>query len=97
MTAASGEVPSGRNESHTIGQLVDLSRIGPHNREVSPTKDLGRLLILVGLLTLLLVTVIAAFLAANGPNWAKVKSLLDLLLPAETALLGVAVTFYMTD
>jgi hypothetical protein len=78
-------------------ETVSLSKMIPNWRQVVATKDSARLVVLVGLLAAFLTTVVAAFLAANGPNWPKVGSLLDLLLPAETALLGVAVAFYMTD
>jgi hypothetical protein len=39
-------------------------------------------------------TVVLAFLAVNGNHWVNTKELLQLLLPAETALLGSAVGFY---
>ena len=31
------------------------------------------------------------------PRWEQTKALMDLLLPAETALLGAAIAFYMTE
>ena len=42
------------------------------------------------------VTIILSFCAAiwRGSDWTNVKDLLQLLLPAETALLGSAVGFY---
>jgi hypothetical protein len=35
-----------------------------------------------------------AFIEIHSPDWANVKSLLDTLVPAESALLGSAVGFY---
>lgn len=35
-----------------------------------------------------------AFILVGSKNWEHVKSLLDVLIPAETALLGSAVGFY---
>jgi hypothetical protein len=43
---------------------------------------------------ILLVTIIWAFIDASGSHWGNAKELLQLLLPAETALLGSAVGFY---
>jgi hypothetical protein len=43
---------------------------------------------------ILFVTIIWAFIDAAGPAWKQAKDLLQLLLPAETALLGSAVGFY---
>lgn len=39
-------------------------------------------------------TIWAAFRCVGGPNWKDAKELLELLLPAETALLGGAIGFY---
>lgn len=63
-------------------------------------KDLVRLLIVILLFVAFLGTIAFAFvgaLTAETATWNNVKALLDLLLPAETALLGVAVAFYMTE
>jgi hypothetical protein len=40
------------------------------------------------------ITVWAAFIGANSANWPNFKELLQVLLPAETALLGSAAGFY---
>lgn len=40
-------------------------------------------------------SIYAAFL--NGNAWANDKDLLNLILPVETALIGTAVAFYMTN
>lgn len=40
------------------------------------------------------VTIVFAFSKVEDSGWANVKELLQLLLPAETALLGSAVGFY---
>ena len=41
-----------------------------------------------------LLTIIWAFVNVSGENWANTKELLQVLLPAETAILGAAVGFY---
>jgi len=56
-----------------------------------------RLVIVVLLFAAFIITLVWAFLGANGPYWKNVKDLLDLILPAETALLGTAIAFYMTE
>lgn len=43
---------------------------------------------------ILAATIVFAFANVNSANWANTKDLLQLLLPAETALLGSAVGFY---
>ena len=43
---------------------------------------------------ILAITIVGAFIGALSPNWANVKELLQLLLPAETALLAFAAGFY---
>lgn len=82
-------------------EIVDLSGATKLRREqVRAGKDFVRLVIVVALFVIFGGTILGAFLGAmldNGHNWSQVKPLLDLLLPAETALLGVAVAFYMTD
>lgn len=35
-----------------------------------------------------------AFIEIHSSDWANVKTLLDILIPAESALLGSAVGFY---
>ncbi len=51
----------------------------------------GLALVLTAILAL---TIIGAFIGALSSNWPNVKELLQLILPAETALLGGAVGFY---
>lgn len=55
-----------------------------------------RFVIVLLLFAVLILTVVWSFLSANGPHWNNVKDLLDLLFPAETALLGTAIAFYMS-
>ncbi len=43
---------------------------------------------------ILVVTIVFAFLNVNSSSWTNTKELLQLLLPAEMALLGSAVGFY---
>jgi hypothetical protein len=69
----------------------------PPRGTVEPTKDWVRLVIVLALFLIFAGTVFGAFQGAGSNHWDNVKGLLDLLLPAETALLGTAVAFYMTD
>jgi hypothetical protein len=57
------------------------------------------LLIVIFLFLIFGVTIGFSILAAftRGSAWTNVKDLLGLLLPAETALVGTAVAFYMTN
>jgi hypothetical protein len=49
----------------------------------------------IGFGVILLLTVLFAFISVwVGVEWEQLKGLLDVLLPAETALLGSAVGFY---
>ncbi|UCC87720.1 MAG: hypothetical protein JSV81_00015 [Anaerolineales bacterium] len=49
----------------------------------------------IGFGAILLLTVLFAFISVwVGVDWEQLKGLLDVLLPAETALLGSAVGFY---
>jgi len=57
-------------------------------------QELVRASLAIILLVLLAGTVGWAFIGAGGANWANYKELLQLLLPAETALLGSAAGFY---
>jgi hypothetical protein len=50
----------------------------------------GLALVFVGVFAL---TIVWAFLNVNS-NWANTKELLEVLLPAETALIGSAIGFY---
>jgi hypothetical protein len=60
-------------------------------------REVVRLWIVLLLFLAFLITLVWSFISANGPYWGNVKDLLDLIFPAETALLGTAIAFYMTD
>ncbi|SRR5258708_6229469 len=66
----------------------------PYN--VEKQHDWVRTIITCSFVFIFAITVIAAFaiVAWAGPSWANTKELIQLLLPAETALLGSAVGFY---
>lgn len=57
-------------------------------------QEVVRALVTFALAVLLIVTVVFAFLNVNGPGWANVKELLQILLPVESGLLGGALGFY---
>ena len=82
--------PSDRRQGGLRG-LLGLRGTGPRREG-----EVVRLVIVLLLFAVLIITVVWAFLSANGPHWNNVKSLLDLLFPAETALLGTAIAFYMS-
>jgi hypothetical protein len=71
-------------------------RVRTFARMVQTEKELTRLFMVVALFLVFGGTVLGAFHGAGTDHWANVKALLDVLLPAETALLGTAVAFYMT-
>lgn len=60
-------------------------------------REVVRLIIVLFLFSAFIMTIVWAFISANSKNWNNVKDLLDLILPAETALLGTAIAFYMVD
>jgi hypothetical protein len=57
-------------------------------------QELVRSSLALSLTAILALTIIGAFIGALGSNWTNVKELLQLILPAETALLGGAAGFY---
>ena len=58
-------------------------------------RETVRALLAFGFLALLFVTVYFAMSnVGDDSEWANTKQLLDVLLPAETALVGAAVAFY---
>jgi cytochrome bd-type quinol oxidase subunit 1 len=64
---------------------------------VFTSKETVRFIIVLGLVGIFATTVVWAFLRTGSGSWHNAKNLLDLLLPAETALLGTVVAFYMTE
>lgn len=74
---------------------LPLPRVG----EVRDEREIGRRFILGGLFVILAGTIAFSALAAfdGGHAWDNVQSLLNLLFPAELALIGAAVAFYMTN
>jgi hypothetical protein len=78
---------------------VDLGEVGPPPRiesaRVRPAFEelvrAGLALIFAGMLA---ATGGWAFIEIHSNDWVHVKSLLDILIPAESALLGSAVGFY---
>ena len=66
---------------------------GPPYRLTDP--DIARLLLAASFAVIFALTILGTFiLFAVGHEWEQLKDLLNLLLPAETALLGSAVGFY---
>lgn len=85
------ETPSGLSTPRLGPEIEFREKVRIFRREVV------RLLIVLLLFLAFLITLIWAFISAGGAHWSNVKDLLDLILPAETALLGTAIAFYMTD
>lgn len=88
---------SSHDHSEETGQRVSSTTRRPFTFRTRRRGEVARLLIIVLLFAAFGITLVWAFIGANGPHWNNVKDLLDLLLPAETALIGTAVAFYMTD
>jgi len=80
-------------------EVVDLGEVGPsppiESTRVRPAFEewirAGLALIFAGLLA---ATGGWAFIEIHSKDWNHVKALLDILIPAESALLGSAVGFY---
>lgn len=81
----------------------DLSGITPSDIEPRPVtskydplvvQELSRTALSLVLAATVLITVVWAFVRTGSPYWTNTKMLLDLLVPAETALVGAAVAFY---
>lgn len=53
-----------------------------------------RTVLAIAAAAIFLVTLVGAFVLADGPNWANAKDLLDLFVPIEATILGAAVGFY---
>jgi len=79
-----------------VGGPFEVPTLRPvHDREVFVGfQERVRALLAGAFMVLLAGTVVWAFFAAGGDHWTTSKELLELLLPAETALLGSAVGFY---
>jgi hypothetical protein len=86
--------PEGLGVGTPVGspELSGVEEIPVTGRLVS--EEIVRASLAFAFVILLGFTVGLAFLAVNGNHWANTKELLQLLLPAETALLGSAVGFY---
>jgi hypothetical protein len=74
----------------TIGD-VDPVRTGARHLWA---QELVRASLAIAFFILLALTVVWALWLANGPNWPNAKEALQILLPAETGLLGSATGFY---
>jgi hypothetical protein len=85
--------PSAKPERGSSGQGHTLFGLTPSRRP----GEVVRLLMVLLLFAAFILTLVWSFLSASGPHWNNVKGLLDLIFPAETALLGTAIAFYMTD
>jgi hypothetical protein len=86
-------------EAQPEQEIVDLGEVGPPApigaQRVRPAFEewirAGLALIFAAMLT---ATGGWAFVEIHSKDWEHVKSLLDILVPAESALLGSAVGFY---
>jgi len=76
---------------------LTLPRLGLRERARIFRREVVRLFIVLLLFLAFILTIVWAFISASSAYWTNVKDLLDLILPAETALLGTAIAFYMTD
>jgi hypothetical protein len=82
------------------GPTVELREIGDYEEESRPTRfwstEVIRAVLTLIFAFFLLIVIVWGFLNASGgqETWTATKELLQLLLPAITALLGSAVGFY---
>lgn len=65
--------------------------------DVTDRREFVRYFITLGILFIFAGTIAGGFAGAMSSHWDNVKSLLDLLVPAETAALGTLVAFYVID
>ena len=89
MDTNAPELPGGE-----VGELLDIEA---ERRDWHPIlQEVVRSGLALLLAALLGLTIVWSFIKvdAGGKTWANTKDLLELLLPAETALLGSAVGFY---
>lgn len=77
---------------HVEGRLPQPSTRSTELREIGRELVRGGLAILFAII--LIGTIVFAFQHVGTPSWVDTKELLQLLLPAETALLGSATGFY---
>jgi hypothetical protein len=82
------------------GPTVELREIGDYEEVSRPTRfwatEVIRAILALIFASFLLIVIVWGFLNARGGQelWTATKELLQLLLPAITALLGSAVGFY---
>jgi hypothetical protein len=81
-------------------EVVDFDPITtePHTQDsrFNPLvlQELARSALALALLGVFVLTITWAFLNVGTRAWGNTKQLLDVLIPAETAILGIAVGFY---
>ena len=93
MAAAQPDQPA---EEIVPAEHIDVSGLPPtplHERQWTP-EETARGWLAGGFLLIFGGTIVWACWSATGSHWSTAKELLQLLLPAETALLGGAVGFY---
>ncbi len=93
MAAAKSEPPTEAVVPTEQINVPDLPATPPRERPWTP-EDTTRGWLAGGFLLVFAGTIVWACWSATGSHWNTAKELLQLLLPAETALLGGAVGFY---
>ncbi len=109
MTDPGNSIGDTPNDSGYVVDLTSEPEIAAPMPSLTPTleeralrvrtisREVVRLLIVVLLFVAFITTIVWSFISAGTASWKNIKDLLDLLLPAETALLGTAIAFYMTE
>lgn len=106
-TALGGGTVPPRTDDARLG-ISELGAVPPLEQPTAPLRtalgtqrvlaveSVARLLLALSFVVIFFLTVYWAFSGVEGgnPNWSNTKELLQILLPAETALLGSAVGFY---
>lgn len=91
------------SKKHKLDGLVEVDLGSFNSGSVVEEKSISRTLVWEALVRaglafifvlIFFVTVVCAFWFVDSDNWPNIKELLQVLLPAETALLGSAVGFY---
>jgi hypothetical protein len=98
FTSEPGWQQASAHPTITLGPPIslDVGDVQPPRTEARHlwAQELVRASLAIILLVILAVTVGWAFVGASGAAWPNYKELLQLVLPAETALLGSASGFY---
>jgi hypothetical protein len=83
-------------EGGEVGNIVPLPR---HSYNPEERHDYVRTVTAIGILAIFGMTLVAAFYVViwRGTEWGHAKELMDLILPAEMAIIGTVLGFYFAS